>query len=68
MAITTKHFFARNGMFSQSGSHMLELFCLVSSVWDMLGYVVFCLVSSVWDMLYFALFLVCGICCILPCF
>ena len=23
MAITTKHFFARNGMFSQSGSHML---------------------------------------------
>ena len=22
MAITTKHFFARNGMFSQSGSHM----------------------------------------------
>ena len=23
MAITTKHFFARNGMFSQSGSHIL---------------------------------------------
>ena len=23
MAITTKHFFARNGMFSQSGSHMM---------------------------------------------
>ena len=23
MAITTKHFFAPNGMFSQSGSHMI---------------------------------------------
>ena len=23
MAITTKHFFARNGMFSQSGSHIV---------------------------------------------
>ena len=32
MAITTKHFFARNGMFSQSGSHIcifsLKIFLL----------------------------------------
>ena len=32
MAITTKHLFARNGMFSQSGSHIYNIYVHVSVV------------------------------------